>query len=121
MKSEKVNVDEKLALFRDYWKPRIVGELNGQLVKIVKFQGEFVWHKHDQEDELFYVLKGRFRLEFRDRMVDLSEREFFIVPKGVEHRPVADEEVAVMLFEPATTLNTGDQRGNLTRQDLEKI
>ena len=117
----KVNISEKLALFSDHWNPRIAGELNGQHVKLVKFQGEFVWHKHDHEDEMFFVLKGEFRMEFRDRVVELTENEFLIVPKGVEHRPVAEKEVAVMLFEPATTLNTGDQNGELTREVLERI
>ena len=107
---EKVNLAEKLALFTDHWSPKVVGELNGQHVKLVKFVGEFVWHKHDREDELFLVLKGRFRMDFRDRRVDLAEGEFLTVPRGVEHRPVADEEVHVLLFEPATTLNTGDVR-----------
>jgi mannose-6-phosphate isomerase-like protein (cupin superfamily) len=117
----KVNISEKLGLFTDHWHPRIVGELNGQQVKLVKFQGEFVWHKHDAEDELFYVLKGRFTMEFRDRKVELRENEFLVVPRGVEHRPVAAEEVAVMLFEPAATLNTGDTRGTLTKDELEVI
>lgn len=117
----KVNTSEKLALFHDHWNPRIVGELNGQHVKLVKFQGEFVWHKHDDEDEMFYVLRGQFQMEFRDRTVLLRENEFLIVPRGVEHRPVAAEEVSVMLFEPASTLNTGDTPGNLTRETLEKI
>jgi mannose-6-phosphate isomerase-like protein (cupin superfamily) len=111
----KINIQEKLALFHDHWNPRIVGALNGQHVKLVKFKGEFVWHKHDLEDELFFVLKGKFNMEFRDRVVVVGENEFLIVPKGVEHRPVAEEEVAVMLFEPAGTLNTGDTRGDLTR------
>ena len=118
---EKVNIDEKLSLFQDHWNPRIIGELNGQHVKLVKFQGEFVWHKHDAEDELFYVLKGSFKMEFRDRTVELNENEFFIVPRGVEHKPVADKEVSVMLFEPASTLNTGNIKGELTREWLEKI
>lgn len=118
----KINIAEKLALFSDHWNPRIVGELNGQHVKLVKFQGEFVWHKHDHEDELFYVVKGSFRMEFRDRTVVLSENELLIVPRGVEHRPVAEEEVCVLLFEPATTLNTGDAENNeLTRTVLEKL
>ena len=104
----KVNIRQKLALFHDHWKPRIVGELNGQHVKLVKFQGEFVWHKHDHEDELFLVIKGRFRMEFRDSHVWLEEGEYLIVPRGVEHRPVAGDEVHVLLFEPAGTLNTGD-------------
>jgi mannose-6-phosphate isomerase-like protein (cupin superfamily) len=117
----KINIAEKLALFSDHWNPRIVGELNGQHVKLVKFQGEFVWHKHDDEDELFYVLDGQFNMEFRDKTVELKAGEFLIVPRGVEHRPVAAQEVAVMLFEPNTTLNTGDTKGELTRETLEKI
>ncbi len=117
----KVNISEKLARFHDHWNPRIVGELNGQHVKLVKFKGEFVWHKHDDEDEMFYVLQGEFKMEFRDKTVTLQENEFLIVPKGVEHRPVAAEEVSVMLFEPASTLNTGDTQGELTRESLEKI
>lgn len=117
----KVNLSEKFSLFQDYWNPRIVGELNGQQVKLVKIQGEFVWHKHDREDELFFVVAGQFRMEFRDKTVELKEGEFLIVPKGVEHRPVAEEEVSVMLFEPMTTLNTGDQKGTLTKENLEKI
>jgi mannose-6-phosphate isomerase-like protein (cupin superfamily) len=111
---DQVNLAEKLALFDDYWSPRIVGELNGQHVKLVKFRGEFVWHKHDHEDELFLVVKGRFVMEFRDRDVRLEEGEFLVVPRGVEHRPVAEEEVHVLLFEPAGTLNTGDVRDERT-------
>lgn len=118
---EKVNIEQKLSLFSDYWNPRIVGELNQQHVKLVKFKGEFVWHKHDHEDEMFFVIKGQFRMEFRDKTVVLNEGEFLIVPKGVEHRPVADEEVSIMLFEPATTLNTGDTRNELTRDELDVI
>lgn len=118
---DKVNISEKLSTFSDYWNPRIVGELNGQHVKIAKFKGEFVWHKHDNEDEMFLVIKGKFQMEFRDKTVDLNEGEFIIVPKGIEHRPVAEDEVEVMLFEPAATLNTGNTRGELTRDTLEKI
>lgn len=118
---DKVNLQEKLASFNDYWNPRIVGELNGQYVKLAKFKGEFVWHKHDHEDEMFMVVKGKFKIEFRDKTVELNEGEFIIVPKGVEHKPVADEEVEVMLFEPNTTLNTGNTRGELTKDTLEKI
>jgi mannose-6-phosphate isomerase-like protein (cupin superfamily) len=110
----RVNLRDKLALFSDHWSPRVVGELNGQHVKLVKFQGEFVWHRHDAEDELFLVVHGRFRMEFRDRHVWLDEGEFLIVPRGVEHRPVAQEEVHVLLFEPATTLNTGNVRDERT-------
>ena len=118
---KKINIEEKLSLFSDYWNPRIVGELNGQHVKLVKFQGEFVWHKHDNEDEMFYVLKGEFNMELRDKTILLKENEFFIVPKGIEHRPVAEKEVSIMLFEPATTLNTGNAKGELTKEYLEKI
>ena len=117
----KVNVEQKLSLFADYWNPRVVGELNGQHVKLVKFKGEFVWHKHDNEDEMFFVVKGQFKMEMRERTIVLKENEFLIVPKGVEHRPVAEQEVSVMLFEPATTLNTGDTENELTRHILEKL
>jgi len=117
----KVNIREKLALIHDHWSPKVVGELNGQHVKLVKFQGEFVWHKHDNEDELFLVVKGRFRMEYRDRHVWLEEGEFLIVPRGVEHRPVADEEVHVLLFEPVGTLNTGDVEDERTVQEPERI
>jgi len=117
----KINLAEKLALFSDHWNPRIVGELNGQHVKLVKFQGEFVWHHHDHEDELFLVVKGRFRMEFRDRHVWLEEGEFLIVPRGVEHRPVAEEEVHVLLFEPASTLNTGNVNNERTVERLERV
>jgi len=118
---EKVNLGEKLAMFADQWSPKVVGELNGQHVKLVKFVGEFVWHKHDHEDELFLVVKGRFTMEFRDRHVSLGEGEFLIVPRGVEHRPVAAEEVHVLLFEPATTLNTGDVRNERTVATPERL
>lgn len=117
----KVNIEQKLSLFTEHWSPKIVGELNGQHVKLVKFEGEFVWHKHDHEDELFYVLKGKFKMEYRDKTVEVNENEFLIVPKGVEHRPVAEQEVSVMLFEPATTLNTGDTVSDLTKQLLDTI
>jgi mannose-6-phosphate isomerase-like protein (cupin superfamily) len=118
---EKVNLAQKLARFSEHWSPKVVGELNGQHVKLVKFVGKFVWHKHDHEDELFLVVKGRFRMDFRDRQVGLEEGEFLIVPRGVEHRPVADEEVHVLLFEPASTLNTGDVRDERTVVEPERI
>jgi mannose-6-phosphate isomerase-like protein (cupin superfamily) len=118
---EKVNLRQKLARFTDSWKPKIVGELNGQQVKLVKFVGEFVWHHHDHEDELFLVVRGCFRMEFRDRHVWLEEGEFLIVPRGVEHRPVAEEEAHVLLFEPATTLNTGNLRNERTVAELDRI
>jgi mannose-6-phosphate isomerase-like protein (cupin superfamily) len=118
---DKVNIEEKLALFDEHWKPKIAGELNGQYVKLVKFIGEFVWHHHDEEDELFLVVKGRFRMEFRDRSVLVEEGEFIVVPRGVEHRPVADEEAHVLLFEPASTLNTGNVRDERTVAELDRI
>ena len=118
---QKVNLAEKLALFNDHWHPRIVGELNGQHVKLAKILGEFIWHKHENEDELFLVVKGRFRMEFRDRHVWLEEGECLIVPRGVEHRPVAEEEAHVLLFEPASTLNTGNVRNERTLERLERI
>jgi mannose-6-phosphate isomerase-like protein (cupin superfamily) len=118
---DKVNIEEKLALFDERWKPKIVGELNGQYVKLVKFIGEFVWHHHDDEDELFLVVKGRFRMEFRERSVWIEEGEFIVVPRGVEHRPVAEEEAHVLLFEPASTLNTGNVRNERTVAELDSI
>jgi mannose-6-phosphate isomerase-like protein (cupin superfamily) len=116
-----VNLKDKLAHFSAHWSPKIVGELNGQQVKLVKFLGEFVWHHHDHEDELFLVVRGRFRMEFRDRHVWLDEGEFLTVPRGVEHRPVAEEEAHVLLFEPASTLNTGNVRNERTLAELERI
>jgi mannose-6-phosphate isomerase-like protein (cupin superfamily) len=104
----KVNLPAKFAAFSDHWRPKVVGELNGQEVKVVKFQGEFVWHTHDDADELFLVWRGRMRVEFRERTVELGPGEFLIVPRGVEHRTAADEEAEVVLFEPAGTRNTGD-------------
>jgi len=121
MTIEKVNIENKLSLFSEHWNPKIVGELNGQHLKLAKFKGEFVWHKHEHEDELFYVLKGEFNLEFRDKTVTLTAGEFIIVPKGVEHRPVAKNEVSVMLFEPATTINTGEHQNHLTKNKLDLI
>lgn len=118
---EKVNINAKLALFDAQWEPKVVAELNGQMVKLVKFKGPFVWHHHDTEDEMFLVIKGRFRMEFRDRDVWLEQGEFIVVPHGVEHRPVADEETHVMLFEPASTLNTGNAESELTQKVLETI
>ena len=117
----KININEKLDLISEYWDPKIVGELNEQYVKLVKFKGEFVWHKHDNEYEMFYVIKGSFKMALRDKTIVLNENEFFIVPKGIEHKPVADDEVSVMLFEPATTLNTGDKINELTKNILERI
>ncbi len=118
---EKVNIAKKLSLFSDHWSPKIVGELNGQHVKLVKLLGEFVWHHHDEEDELFLVVVGRFKMEFRDRHLWIEEGEFIVVPRGVEHRPVAEEEVSVLLFEPASTLNTGNVRDEMTVAELDRI
>ena len=115
-----VNLQDRLSRFSTHWDPKIVGELNGQHVKVVKFQGPFVWHSHEAEDELFMVLKGSFTMEFRDRAVPVREGEFLIVPRGVEHRPVAAEEVHVLLFEPASTLNTGNAGGHLTVTQPER-
>ena len=117
----KVNIEDKFALFDEQWKPKIVGELNDQHVKLVKLLGEFVWHHHEEEDELFLVVRGRFRMEFRDRHVWIEEGEFIVVPHGVEHRPVAEEEAHVLLFEPASTLNTGNVRDELTVAELDRI
>lgn len=105
---QKVNLEEKLALIDEHWRPKVVGELNGQEVKLVKFQGEFPWHHHENEDEMFMAVKGDFNIEFRDRTVTLSPGEFIIVPRGVEHRPIAENEAEVLLFEPAALLNTGN-------------
>ncbi len=118
---DKINISEKLSLFKDYFNPRIIGELNGQHVKLAKFQGEFIWHKHDNEDELFFVLEGEFKMEFRDRTIIIGKNEIIIIPRGVEHRPVAEKEVSIMLFEPTSTLNTGDAKSERTRKNLEKI
>src|SRR5262249_54848856 len=118
---DKVNLREKLSRFGEHWSPKVVGELNGQQVKLVKFQGPFVWHHHENEDELFLVVKGRFRMESGARHVWLEEGEFLIVPRGVEHRPVAEEEAHVLLFEPASTLNTGNVRNERTLDLLDRI
>lgn len=118
---QRVNLAEKFSKISDHWNPRIAGELNGQHVKLVKFQGEFVWHSHEHEDELFLVVEGSFEMQFRDRSVVLSAGEFLIVPRGIEHRPVAENEVSVLLFEPASTVNTGDADSELRREKLEII
>ena len=118
---EKVNLARKFSQFSEQWKPKIVGELNGQYVKLVRFQGPFVWHRHEKEDEMFLTVGGRFVMELREGNLDIGEGEFVIVPAGVEHRPVAEEEAKVLLFEPATTLNTGDVRNERTVADPERI
>ncbi|TDI72157.1 MAG: cupin domain-containing protein [Bacteroidetes bacterium] len=118
---EKVNLAEKFDLFQETWSPKIVAELNGQQVKLAKLDGAFDWHHHEDEDELFLVVKGHLTIELRDRQVDLDEGEFFVVPKGIDHRPVANELAHVLLFEPSTTLNTGTVRTERTRDELDWI
>jgi mannose-6-phosphate isomerase-like protein (cupin superfamily) len=119
--SEKVNLGEKFGRFQDHWSPKIVGEVNDSHVKLVKLKGEFLWHHHEKEDELFLVVKGRLTIRLRDRDVALEENEFFIVPKGVEHLPVAQEEAWILLLEPKTTLNTGNVSNERTVAELERI
>ncbi len=116
-----VNIAQKLSSFSDHWNPKIVGELNGQHVKLVKLKGEFVWHHHDAEDELFYVVKGVLKMELREETIVIHEGEFLIVPRGVEHKPVADQEVSILLFEPASTLNTSNIKSELTKEVLQTI
>ena len=118
---QKVIIEDKFNLFSEYWSPKIVGELNGQHIKLAKLKGEFVWHKHDEEDEMFLVMDGVLKMELRDKTIIINKNEFLIVPKGTEHRPVADSEVLVMLFEPATTLNTGNTENEMTKHFLETI
>jgi len=121
----KINLNQKLLLIDDHWNPRIAAELNGQYIKLVKFQGPFTWHHHDTEDELFMVVKGRFRMEYREadteQSVWIEEGEMIVVPRGIEHRPVADEECEVLLFEPVSTLNTGNTENERTRKQLSHI
>jgi len=118
---EKINLAEKLSLFKEQWSPKIVGELNGQMVKLVKFKGPFVWHHHDHEDELFYVVKGSFDMEFESKTLTINEGEFIIVPRGTEHRPNAKEECEVMLLEPGSTLNTGNVENERTLKKLQRL
>ncbi len=118
---ETVNLEEKLSQFSEHWSPKIVGEVNDAYVKLVKFRGEFVWHHHDHEDEMFLVLKGRLRMRLRDRDLWVGPGEFVIVPRGVEHMPVAEGEVHVLLFEPRSTLNTGNVVNERTVPVLERI
>ena len=122
MQIQKISVKEKFSKFNDYWNPRIVGELNGQHIKLVKAKGEFDWHKHDNEDEMFLVVKGEFNMELRKETIPIQEGEFIIIPKGVEHRPVVKKEVHIMLFEPVATINTGDNTNSgLTQNKTEWI
>ena len=115
----KINIEQKLSLFNDHWNPRIVGELNKQHVKLAKLKGEFIWHKHDNEDEMFLVLKGTLQIAFRDRIETINKNEMIIVPRGIEHKPIAEKEVSIMLFEPASTINTGELENKFTRKKLE--
>ena len=121
MEIEKVNLQEMLTLFSAYWSPKIVGELNGQYVKIAKFRGEFMMHKHLNEDELFYVIQGELFIELTDKTLHLKAGEFVIIPKGTDHKPYAPKEVSVMLFEPVSTLNTGEAKNHLTQPDLDRL
>ena len=118
---DKINLAEKFSHIHEYWKPYIAGELNGQLVKLDKLKGEFVFHHHENEDEMFLVVKGHFRIEFRDKTVQIEEGEFIVVSRGVEHKPVADEECWILLFEPASTLNTGNVENELTLHELDRV
>jgi len=121
MEIRKVNIQEIFNKFSDYWNPRIIGELNGQQVKAAKLKGEFVFHHHDDEDEMFLVMQGHLKISFKDKTIDVYPGEFIIIPKGVEHKPIADEEVHILLFEPATTLHTGNVRHELTKDNLERM
>ena len=121
MEVRKVNLAEKFDLFREYWSPKIAGEVNDTYVKLVKFRGDFVWHRHEAEDEMFFVVKGRFTMRLSDGDLVVEENEFVIVPKGVEHCPVAEEEAWVLLFEPRTTLNTGNVQNERTIENLDRI
>ena len=120
-RTEKVNLSEKLQQFTELWSPRIVGELNGQHVKLAKFEGEFVWHHHEHEDELFLVLRGHLSIHLRERIIELDEGEFFIVPRGVEHKPVSAGEAHILLLEPSSTLNTGNVRDSRTIDEPERL
>jgi mannose-6-phosphate isomerase-like protein (cupin superfamily) len=116
-----INLNEKFGLFNEHWTPKIIGELNGQAVKLAKVQGEFIWHDHAHEDELFFILKGSLKIEFRDKTLVLKEGEMLIIPRGVEHKPIAEEEVWLMLFEPISTKHTGEVKHELTVEEYEKI
>ncbi len=118
---QKGNLEEKFSLFSDHWNPRIIAKLNGQHVKLAKLKGVFTWHKHEEEDEMFLVIKGQLKIEFHDKTEVLNEGDYIIIPQKTEHRPVAEKEVSVMLFEPATTVNTGEKRDAFTRDNLERI
>ena len=118
---KKVNINEKFNLFNDHWSPKIIGELNGQDVKLAKVKGEFVWHNHKEEDELFFIIKGTLKIEFKDKMVELNAGEMLIIPRGVEHKPIAEEEVWIMLFEPSNTKHTGEIEDERTVENFDWI
>lgn len=118
---EIINLEQKFKLFNDHWSPKIIGELNGQEVKLAKVKGEFVWHNHQHEDELFFVIKGKLKIAFTDKTVEINEGELMIVPKGTEHKPIAEEEVLLMLFEPKDTKHTGDVKSELTVERYDRI
>jgi mannose-6-phosphate isomerase-like protein (cupin superfamily) len=118
---DKINFEEKFQLFNEYWSPRIIGEVNDSYVKIAKFKGEFTWHVHNNEDEMFYVVKGKLTIKFREKDIILEEGESIIIPKGIEHMPCSEEEVHVLLIEPKTTLNTGNVKNEKTVDKLERI
>ena len=118
---KKINLPDKFSLITEHWTPKVVAELNGQHVKLAKLQGEFIWHKHDEEDELFMVIKGVLKIEFRDKVIEIKESEMLVVPRGVEHKPFAEKEVWLMMFEPAGTLNTGDVQNERTKEELDII
>lgn len=121
MKIETVNLNQKLDTFQEYWNPKIIGELNGQFVKVAKLKGEFVMHQHENEDELFLVLKGRLLMEMPDRTLEINEGEFVIIPRGTPHKPIAPNEVKILLFEPEATLNTGNLNNEMTQKRLDRI
>ncbi|HHC81040.1 MAG TPA: cupin domain-containing protein [Flavobacteriia bacterium] len=118
---KKVNINQKFSLFTEHWSPKIIGQLNGQDVKLAKIKGAFVWHNHKDEDELFFIIKGTLSIEFKDKTVTLTEGEMLIIPKGIDHKPIAKEEVWVLLFEPSNIKHTGDVRHEFTKDTFEKI
>jgi mannose-6-phosphate isomerase-like protein (cupin superfamily) len=121
MKIKKVNIKDALSSFNDHWNPRIIGELNGQQVKAAKLKGEFVFHHHDDEDEMFMVISGTLKMALEDETISINPGEFIIIPKGVDHKPIADDEVCLLLFEPASTLNTGNVTNEYTREKLKRL
>ena len=121
MKIRKINIGDKFDLFKDYWSPKIIAELNGQDIKLAKVKGEFVWHNHKNEDELFFIVKGTLKIKFSNKIIELNEGEMLIVPKGIEHKPIAEEEVWLLLFEPSNTKHTGEVKSDLTVDNYERI